>query len=71
MLCGLWFSADMQGKAMPTRSRRCRGSAGIQMNLRLGTEQREWLDSKVLALGAPSRSALVAEILRLYLNLSA
>ena len=61
----------VQGKAMPTRARRRRGSAGIQMNLRLSTEQREWLDAKVLALGAPSRSALVAEALRLHLNSSA
>lgn len=58
----------VQGKAMPTRSRRRMGAAGIQMNLRLSREQREWLDTKVLALGAPSRSALVAETLRLHLN---
>ena len=58
----------VQGKAMPTRARRRRGSAGIQMNLRLSTQQREWLDAKVLNLGAPSRSALVAEALRLHLN---
>ena len=58
----------VQGKAMPSRSRRRRGAAGIQMNLRLSTEQREWIDAKVLALGAPSRSALVAESLRLHLK---
>ena len=58
----------IQGKAMPTRARRRRGTAGIQMNLRLSSEQREWLDAKVLNLGAPSRSALVAEALRLHLN---
>ncbi|TFC09268.1 hypothetical protein [Cryobacterium sp. MDB2-33-2] len=58
----------IQGKAMPTRARRRRGTAGIQMNLRLSSEQREWLDAKVLDLGAPSRSALVAEALRLHLN---
>ncbi|WP_140425456.1 ribbon-helix-helix domain-containing protein [Cryobacterium sp. N21] len=58
----------VQGKVMPTRARRRRGSAGIQMNLRLSTEQREWLDAKVQTLGAPSRSALVAEALRLHLN---
>ncbi|RJT90208.1 hypothetical protein D6T64_04620 [Cryobacterium melibiosiphilum] len=58
----------VQGKAMPTRARRRRGTAGIQMNLRLSSEQREWLDAKVQALGAPSRSALVAEALRLHLN---
>lgn len=58
----------VQGKAMPTRARRRRGTAGIQMNLRLSNEQREWLDTKVRALGAPSRSALVAEALRLHLN---
>ncbi|MDJ0350593.1 hypothetical protein [Cryobacterium sp. PH29-G1] len=58
----------VQGKAMPTRARRRRGTAGIQMNLRLSAEQREWLDAKVLTLGAPSRSALVAEALRLHLS---
>ena len=58
----------IQGKVMPTRSRRRRGTAGIQMNLRLSAEQREWLDAKVQTLGAPSRSALVAEALRLHLN---
>jgi hypothetical protein len=44
------------------------GTAEIQMNLRFSSEQREWLDAKVLALGAPSRSALVAEALRLHLT---
>jgi hypothetical protein len=58
----------VQGKVMPTRVRRRRGTAGIQMNLRLSREQREWLDGKVVDLGAPSRSALVAEALRLHLN---
>jgi hypothetical protein len=58
----------VQGRAMPARARRRRGTAGIQMNLRLSSEQREWLDAKVLDLGAPSRSALVAEALRLHLN---
>lgn len=58
----------IQGKAMPTRVIRRRGTAGIQMNLRLSREQREWLDAKVRTLGAPSRSALVAEALRLHLR---
>jgi hypothetical protein len=58
----------VQGKAMPTRARRPRGTAGIQMNLRLSKEQREWLDIKVQTVGAPSRSALVAETLRLHLS---
>ncbi len=61
----------VQGKMMPTRPRRRRGAAGIQMNLRLSREQREWLDTKVQALGAPSRSALVAGVLRLHLQPSA
>ena len=30
----------VQGRAMPTRARRRRGTAGIQMNLRLSSEQR-------------------------------
>ena len=58
----------VQGRAMPTRARRRRGTAGIQMNLRLSSEQREWLGAKVLDPGAPSRSALVAEALGLHLN---
>ena len=53
---------------MPTRQRRVRGTAGIQIQLRLDTNQRAWLDQKQHELGAPSRSALVAAVLRLHLT---
>lgn len=53
---------------MPTRQRRVRGTAGIQIQLRLDTNQRAWLDQKQHDVGAPSRSALVAAVLRLHLT---
>ena len=53
---------------MPTRQRRTRGTAGIQIQLRLDTNQRTWIDQKQQAVGAPSRSALVATALRLHLT---
>lgn len=53
---------------MPTRQRRTRGTAGIQIQLRLDTNQRTWIDQKQRAVGAPSRSALVAAALRLHLT---
>lgn len=52
---------------MPARQRRVRGTAGIQIQLRLTGLQRTWLDAKQQAVGAPSRSALVATALKLYL----
>lgn len=53
---------------MPTRQRRVRGTAGIQIQLRLDTNQRAWVDQKQHDVGAPSRSALVAAVLRLHLT---
>lgn len=53
---------------MPIRQRRLRGTAGIQIQLRLDTNQRAWIDQKQHAVGAPSRSALVATALRLHLT---
>ncbi|GAA4754649.1 hypothetical protein GCM10025783_29660 [Amnibacterium soli] len=53
---------------MPTRQRRPRGTAGIQIQLRLDTNQRAWIDQKQQSVGAPSRSALVAAALRLHLT---
>jgi len=53
---------------MPTRQRRVRGTAGIQIQLRLDTNQRTWIDQKQHEVGAPSRSALVAAALRLHLT---
>lgn len=52
---------------MPARQRRVRGTAGIQIQLRLTGPQRTWLDTKQQTVGAPSRSALVATALKLYL----
>jgi hypothetical protein len=52
---------------MPSRARRRRGQPGIQVQLRLDTEQRVWLDRRVAELAAPSRSALVATVFALAL----
>lgn len=55
------------GSPMPTRLRRRTGEAGIQVQLRLDADQKRWLDGRVAQLGAPSRSALVAAVLKLAL----
>lgn len=52
---------------MPRRQRRSRGTAGIQIQLRMDGDQVAWLTAKQAAVGAPSRSALVATVLRLHL----
>lgn len=57
-----------EAAGMPARQRRLRGTAGIQIQLRLSNHQRAWLDTKTEAVGAPSRSALVATALRLHLD---
>ncbi|WP_427136676.1 hypothetical protein [Pseudarthrobacter sp. S9] len=59
------------GSGMPRRMRRIRGSAGIQIQLRLDDRQVEWLDEKVVSLRAPSRSGLVSAVFDLYLQGSA
>ena len=56
------------GNGMPIRKRRVRGTAGIQLQLRLDGSQRAWLDETQHRVGAPSRSALVARVLRLHLT---
>ncbi|TAL46408.1 MAG: hypothetical protein EPN91_00325 [Salinibacterium sp.] len=63
------FSQDdpSDDTAMPLRAKRRRGEAGIQVQLRLDGNQRAWLDAKQASVGAPSRSALVAAAVRLYL----
>lgn len=53
--------------AMPVRTRRRRGEPGIQVQLRLDDAQKAWLEDKVAAVRAPSRSALVAGVLKLHL----
>lgn len=56
------------GSGMPRRVRRPRGTAGIQIQLRLDRNQVEWLESKAQMLGAPSRSACVSTVFRLYID---
>lgn len=51
---------------MPRRAPRKRGEAGIQIQLRLDGLQVAWLDERVVELGAPSRSALVSAVFKLY-----
>lgn len=50
------------------RIRRQRGTAGIQVQLRLNRTQRDSLDALVTEVGAPSRSALAAAAYRLHLS---
>lgn len=52
---------------MPRRAIRRRGSAGIQIQVRLDDEQIAWLDDKVIEFDAPSRSALVSTAYKLHL----
>lgn len=56
----------MTTSGMPRRTSRKRGEAGIQIQLRLDGLQVAWLDEKVVELDAPSRSALVSAVFRLY-----
>lgn len=53
---------------MPRRVPRRRGEAGIQIQVRLDGHQTAWLDEKVVEFNAPSRSALVSTVYRLYLS---
>jgi hypothetical protein len=55
---------------VPRRAIQARGEAGIQRQFRVTEAQRRWVDEKVVETGAPSRSALCAEVLRLYLEQS-
>lgn len=56
------------GSRMPRRVRRPRGTAGIQIQLRLDRNQVRWLENKAQTLGAPSRSACVSTVFKLYMN---
>lgn len=51
--------------AMPRRPRRRRTGGGVQIQLRLDTQQLAWLDRQQQQLQAPSRSALVSTVLGL------
>ncbi|BCW77849.1 hypothetical protein NicSoilB11_41740 (plasmid) [Arthrobacter sp. NicSoilB11] len=53
---------------MPRRAPRKRGEAGIQIQLRLDGLQVAWLDEKVTEFDAPSRSALVSSVFKLYIQ---
>jgi len=55
------------GGPLQRRTRRARGSGGIQIQLRLDGDQRRALDELNADAGAPSRSALVATAYRLHL----
>lgn len=56
------------GSGMPRRVRRPRGTAGIQIQLRLDRGQVEWLDKKAETLRAPSRSACVSTVFKLHMD---
>lgn len=53
---------------MPRRAVRQRGSAGIQIQVRLDDDQVAWLDQKVIEFGAPSRSSLVSTAFKLHVT---
>ncbi len=59
--------AERSGGPLQRRTRRPRGSGGIQIQLRLDGNQRRALDELTADAGAPSRSALVATAYRLHL----
>lgn len=59
--------ADGSSSLLPSRRRRPRGTAGIQVQVRLDGEQRDALATLAARVGAPSRSALVAAVYRLAL----
>lgn len=58
----------MTRSGMPRRAPRKRGEAGIQIQLRLDGLQVAWLDEKVTEFDAPSRSALVSSVFKLYIQ---
>jgi hypothetical protein len=64
------FEPDVtvSGNGMPRRVRRTRGVAGIQINVRLDDQQVRWVDAKIKQVDAPSRSALITAVYKLYLE---
>lgn len=58
----------LASSGMPRRAPRKRGEAGIQIQLRLDGLQVAWLDKKVSEFDAPSRSALVSVVFKLYIQ---
>jgi hypothetical protein len=61
---------ETSGVGMPARHGRQRSEPGVQVQIRLDGHQVAWLDSQVQLLRAPSRSALVAALLRAHLGRS-
>lgn len=53
---------------MPRRAVVPRGASGIQRQFRLDDAQLAWLDQQVVELGAPSRSALIATAVGMFLG---
>lgn len=64
------FPTEGRGRSgMPmTRRRKSGGEGTIQIQLRLSSSQKRWLDEQALANGADNRSAFVAAVFRQYLN---
>lgn len=58
------------GQGMPTRQVRGPRSPGVQLQLRLDGHQIAWLDRQVEQLSAPSRTALVLQLLQTHLTTS-
>jgi hypothetical protein len=57
-----------RGGGMPSRAPRRAPAPGVQVQFRLDGHQVAWLDEQVARLGAPSRTALVAALLRAHLG---
>ena len=53
---------------MPSRQNRRPREPGVQVQLRLDGHQVRWLEEQMVALGAPSRTALVVALLRIHLG---
>ncbi len=51
---------------VPRRATKIRGDGGVQRQFRVSLTQRDWVDTKIAEVGAPSRSALCAAVLEHY-----
>lgn len=51
---------------VPRRTSKIRGDGGVQRQFRVSLTQRDWVDTKITEVGAPSRSALCAAVLEHY-----
>ncbi|WP_156372301.1 hypothetical protein [Arthrobacter sp. Leaf337] len=59
---------NISSSGIHRRVRRKRGTAGIQIQLRLDKGQERWIDAKAKETGAPSRSAFVSYVFELFLG---